>query len=347
MSRIAIISKYFGYNIGGAERSLFEMMKNEEMKGHKIVTVRVKNLRTYQAEKFSIEFPNSWEVHNVKVPLDIMRFRFLEYFINRRCLISVLKKMRDIDVLYAYGLYAPALINIFNGESVYTVRDEYGLGWNINYYKGIRNLIQSGYHLIEWPLRVIWKQELLKAIRKSRLIANSRFIAQELTKIAPTAKVDVIYPQINEGKLKTSFNYHRNQVTYKGIVAVGDNVLKGGDLVKKVAKLMPNENFYLFDRRYRTPIKLGNLHLMPWQEAGRVYAIAKLVMVPSRWHEAFSRVALEATILGIPIVASNRGGIPEALNYNKQLLIEDIENPNLWIEFIQRTLALKTDHYLS
>ena len=44
-----------------------------------------------------------------------------------------------------------------------------------------------------------------------------------------------------------------------------------------------------------------------------VYALTKVLIVPSLWHESIPRVALEAEINGIPVLGSNNGGIPEAI----------------------------------
>lgn len=38
---------------------------------------------------------------------------------------------------------------------------------------------------------------------------------------------------------------------------------------------------------------------------------AKVVVIPSVWEEPFGRVALEAQALGVPVVATDRGGLPE------------------------------------
>ncbi len=44
-----------------------------------------------------------------------------------------------------------------------------------------------------------------------------------------------------------------------------------------------------------------------------VYGRARLLLAPSLWWETFGRVAIEAMINGIPVIASKRGGLPEAI----------------------------------
>jgi glycosyltransferase involved in cell wall biosynthesis len=43
------------------------------------------------------------------------------------------------------------------------------------------------------------------------------------------------------------------------------------------------------------------------------YEQVDVVVIPSLWHEPFGRTAIEALAYGIPVVASNRGGIPEVI----------------------------------
>jgi glycosyltransferase involved in cell wall biosynthesis len=59
---------------------------------------------------------------------------------------------------------------------------------------------------------------------------------------------------------------------------------------------------------------LRNLHVMAHTPDPRTfYRVSRLLLVPSLWQEAFPRVAVEAMLNGIPVLASRRGGIPEAL----------------------------------
>ena len=43
------------------------------------------------------------------------------------------------------------------------------------------------------------------------------------------------------------------------------------------------------------------------------YQVSRLLLVPSLWWESFGRVAAEALINGVPVLASSRGGLAETL----------------------------------
>jgi len=124
--RIAVFSKYFGFNVGGAERSVLAIMESLEAEGNTIVAYVNRNPRRYGAGGRRFELPSSWEVRTFSLPLDWTRFRFVEYAANYRTLQSIAKSMTDIDVLYAYGHMSPAVLLAFAGKRVYLVRDEYG-----------------------------------------------------------------------------------------------------------------------------------------------------------------------------------------------------------------------------
>ena len=65
------------------------------------------------------------------------------------------------------------------------------------------------------------------------------------------------------------------------------------------------------------------------------YNASDLVIVPSQYEEGYGRVILEALSCGTPVVASNRGGIGEALDSSVGMLIEpSIERIKEKIEFL-------------
>lgn len=46
----------------------------------------------------------------------------------------------------------------------------------------------------------------------------------------------------------------------------------------------------------------------------KFYSMSRALLAPSLWQETFGRVTAEALINGIPVLASNRGGLPEVVN---------------------------------
>ena len=92
------------------------------------------------------------------------------------------------------------------------------------------------------------------------------------------------------------------------------------------------------------------------QDMGRVFGMTKILLMPSLWHESGGRTAIEALSLGIPVISTSRGGLPEVLG-NAAIMIdvaEDlIDNPKVlpgendarpWIEALQR-LTKDQDFY--
>jgi glycosyltransferase involved in cell wall biosynthesis len=60
--------------------------------------------------------------------------------------------------------------------------------------------------------------------------------------------------------------------------------------------------------------QLGNIRLMPNTPRPReFYEVTKLLLMPSLWDESFGLAAAEAMYNGIPVLASNRGALPEII----------------------------------
>ncbi len=60
--------------------------------------------------------------------------------------------------------------------------------------------------------------------------------------------------------------------------------------------------------------RMANIERVGLQsDIGAVFARTRVLLQPSLWHESGARTAIEAMSLGIPVVATDRGGIPEVL----------------------------------
>lgn len=80
-----------------------------------------------------------------------------------------------------------------------------------------------------------------------------------------------------------------------------------------------------------------NIALRPASyEVSQIYQNTGLLLAPSLWYESWGRVATEATMNGIPVLASKSGGLPEAVGDGGICLdtpasCSDIKNPDKWL----------------
>ncbi|GAB7386691.1 spore coat protein CotSA [Bacillaceae bacterium] len=63
--------------------------------------------------------------------------------------------------------------------------------------------------------------------------------------------------------------------------------------------------------------KVRFVGFVPPAKIPSLYAAADVFVCPSRWKEPFGRVNLEAMASGLPVIATKRGGIPEAVVHGK------------------------------
>jgi len=73
----------------------------------------------------------------------------------------------------------------------------------------------------------------------------------------------------------------------------------------------------------------------PVADMRRLYREARLVLVPSLCDEAWGRVASEAQVSGIPVLASRRGGLPESVGPGG-VLVDPQHGVEAWVEGLSR-----------
>lgn len=122
---------------------------------------------------------------------------------------------------------------------------------------------------------------------------------------------------------------YRTTTDRSRVVYVNPSPMKGVDLVLALAARRPDipfdivESWTLPEQTLRSAraraAALPNVRwLKPRDDMRQVYGHARLLLAPSgvghpEWIEAWGRVATEAQYSGIPVLASNSGGLPEAV----------------------------------
>lgn len=146
-------------------------------------------------------------------------------------------------------------------------------------------------------------------------IANSRFTAEWLESRHGVI-AEVLVPLVDPSRYATEPG---DSVTF-----INPHVDKGRDIVFALAKALPHIPFLIvraWTLDEESEAQLASLQdscanvtvMQPTTDMKSVYAQTRIVLAPSQWQEAWGRIATEAHFSGIPVIASDIGGLPEAV----------------------------------
>jgi glycosyltransferase involved in cell wall biosynthesis len=178
----------------------------------------------------------------------------------------------------------------------------------------------------------------LSELKSALYIANSEFTARTY-KQRFGIESTIIPPTIDPQRYRTSSS--RQYVTF-----INPYPEKGFELAVRIAGRCPEIPFlfvesWKLDGDYRTQVEdtiapLKNVTLLPrTDDMKSVYGRTKILLAPSKWEEAWGRVASEAHCSGIPVLGSRRGGLPEAIGDGGVVL--DLDAPlDDWVAELRR-----------
>ncbi|HEX2960122.1 MAG TPA: glycosyltransferase [Chitinispirillaceae bacterium] len=165
------------------------------------------------------------------------------------------------------------------------------------------------------------------------IICNSEF-TKKTTMEFYGKKAQVLYPAINLDEFKID----RTSATRSFIMMNQPEYYKGGDIFFSIAERMSDLKFMTVGRG--TERHLTNCICYGQTDPHLFFQHARLVLVPSLMPESFGRIAVEAMFNGIPVIASNCGGLPEAVG-DAGILIDDFHSVDEWVKNIRRILEDK------
>ncbi|MFA5142328.1 MAG: glycosyltransferase family 4 protein [Candidatus Woesearchaeota archaeon] len=343
--KIAIISTYFGTDIGGAEVST----------GLLVNGLKAKN------EVHIIHLNNQLKWLPLSLKAFLLNTNLLDGHIER----SIFKRLKCIapDIVHIQDLMiAPAAVKAtkrLNLKTIITVRDlrfvcnlpvcqnRGELYHNCNkqqYLKCLKKEAKDQFNLpvlayLLRPLICKRSKELRTALSYAdKLIAISQFVKSELEKENIKTKTEVIYNPMPDWKWRKP-KPHKGSILfapgrlekYKGfhllIKALKLALEKRKDIILQIAGTGSYEKQL---KRLTKKLKLNNnvqfLGKLSQEEIKERYFDCDIVMFPSIWLEPLGRVPLEAMAARKPIIASDKGGIPEIVNKRNLM---DFNQPSL------------------
>lgn len=185
-----------------------------------------------------------------------------------------------------------------------------------------------------------------------RFLVVSNFIKEEIQKVDHHSDIRIVYNGLDKSKFMLSplSTISRDQLRIRpnDFVAVfwGRIVPKKGikELIQALGVLKEYQDIKLLvlgsinyeDTDHQTNPFIEELKEMahtlegkivftgyiPYDHIPQYLSIADVAVIPSKINEALGMTCIEATAMGLPVIATNDGGIPETLNGQKHILID-------------------------
>lgn len=181
-----------------------------------------------------------------------------------------------------------------------------------------------GCHFFHSLANIQWVQAMhpacLSSMRTRDIAVGSKFLQSKVKELLGM-EATVLYPVIHFPSYAASSLGNNDAIGFYAGSRLG---YKGDEIVKSIIAKMPMARFLLVgpaDKELfgESPANVRYCGFL--RDMKDFYRQIKIILVPSLVQEGFSRVILEAAANGIPAVANNKGGIPEALG-DSGLLIE-------------------------
>ena len=146
--------------------------------------------------------------------------------------------------------------------------------------------------------------------------------------------------------------YLANQTGTK-VLYVNPSPIKGVEIMFALAAACPELQFLVMEswpldpqwRLYcqQRAAQLGNIEwCSPAADMRAVYAQARVLLMPSVWEESFGRTVIEAQLNGLPVLASNRGALPQLVSQGG--LVMDLQAPVAdWAQALRKLHAPATN----
>ncbi len=180
---------------------------------------------------------------------------------------------------------------------------------------------------------------------RARALTCSEYLKKVVEPYIP-GKCSIVYPSFG------SVHPRPNRSERKSIGVINPIPAKGGEIIKQLSELFPDEQFLLLEGwevsakfSLDTSNLFRNCANVRWcsrtAQIGDFLSQLKLLLVPSQWDEAFGRIAFEAQIFHVPVIASQVGGLPEAVG-NAGVFVSDFKEIAAW-EYVLRDVLFPDD----
>lgn len=302
---------------GGSEVSSFHLANLLRRSGIEVDEWTPYNNRKY-AYWYTSLLSQFWIMILLTIKLHKSRANILhihgKYLIPPAIMVGKIMKIPTIVTVRDYIVICPVGLCLFEGVQHHSiwwlVSQEIGQ-FISRYHAGESILIKSlrfalilrGWLVSGWLRFWLKKADAVVAVSKyvQGVLADNGIPSQVIYNAFDTAFISNYTPQLAINNQPASTRGGQLPILFIGKPSYG----KGYDLFQSLSR-QKEFGKYKF-------IAIGGKNMRSYPETMEAIKNALVVVVPSRWPEPFGRVALEAALIGTPVVITGQGGLPEII----------------------------------
>jgi glycosyltransferase involved in cell wall biosynthesis len=295
--KIMFFAKFFYPPLGGGEYFILSVLKHLATKG-------------FQCEAVCYTHPDPGSVFNNEVVywdgIKVHRFPTM----NPQMIVSFLQKHKP-DLVITQSYDAPVIVDIAKQLGIKTI-------FGTHFWRNICEVQDNFVGMLERPLESVRiRKDLHRVFRNAdKVYVNSEYMRRAVNKYVDMNIDRIICPIMDKKRVVSK---ERNP---EYVVLINPDVGKGGRLFLSLSETLPYPKIKLMNvgfgndllpenkeinKEIRESLKIKSLEKT--DDISKVYAMAKIILLPSLVDETFSMVALEAMANGIPVLASNLGNL--------------------------------------
>lgn len=323
-----MISPWFSPNVGGVETHLDDLVREMDLRGYRVYVhtyspITTPGVKWKAKEKLGNVHIRRYGwfgktlLHKVeKIP--ILDFLYITPYLFFRILGFMILNHAKIDVMHAHGFNAALMgvffKKVFGKRLVVSVHAIYEIGTDSGTARRIKNILMEADQITALS-KASFEELISFGIPRSKLKRHKNWV--DLERFKP----------LNRSDIRKEINLPDN---FTVLCVARLTVIKGVREFIEVAKRLPQITFVLVGTgplesyakesaaAYPNLIFLGSVD---YKRLHLYYNISDILCIPSQYEEGFGRVATEAVACGSPVVGSNKGGIPEALDETVAILV--------------------------
>jgi len=348
MKILLVNSLYYPNSTGGAEKSTQLLAEGLVNRGFKVVVVCI------HSHKDSIKYHNGVKIYYLYHRNVYFRFK------KKNFLDNMLKPLNHLIDLYNPWI-GKAFNNILNIEkpNIVHTNNIYGLSpiiWKetkklkiplvhtLRDYQLIcaRGIMFKKHKLcknqcLECKILTLTKKRLSKSINV--VVGISNYVLKkhlEYGLFKNTKKIVIPNPLLSEPLSSPKIYVNKPlRFLYLGGIFEHKGFYLLMNIFSKLEKVSNNYELWVGGKgKYKGNVS-KNVKFLGFVKSENIYPKVDVVIVPSLWNEPFGRIVIEANSYGLPVIGSNRGGIPEIIKHGETGFIFNADKENELLKYIK------------